>query len=417
MSTIAHITALEILDSRGNPTIRVTTTTNDGHIGVADVPSGLSTGTGEALELRDKDPKRYHGQGVLKAIRNIYEIIGPALSGKSIYEQAILDQCMIDLDGTPNKSYLGANAILGVSLSIAKAAANRSKISLFRYLNKNNPIFLPSPMVNIINGGEHAQNNLTFQEFMICPHGISTFRESLRAASEIFHCLKTLLRKKTYIVSVGDEGGFAPNFTSAEEALDCIVNAILDAGYIPREEISIALDCAASSFYKKDKYIYINSHLGKNLFRTTKEQIAYLVHLTEQYPIHSIEDGLAEQDWDGWKSLTQKLQGKVALVGDDIFCTNPHLLKKGLDEKIATSILIKPNQIGTVTESFEVARLARKNNYGLVTSHRSGDTEDPCIADIAVAMQAAHVKFGSVCRSERTAKYNRLLEIEQEISP
>ena len=253
MSTIAHITALEILDSRGNPTIRVTTTTTDGHTGVADVPSGLSTGTGEALELRDKDPKRYHAKGVLTAIRNISEIIRPALSGKSIYEQTILDQCMIDLDGTSNKSHLGANAILGASLSIAKAAANQSNISLFRYLNKNNPISLPKPMVNIINGGGHAQNNLTFQEFMICPHGISTFRESLRAASEIFHCLKNLLRKKNYIISVGDEGGFAPNFTSAEEALDCIVHAILDAGYIPREEVSIALDCAASSFYKKDE--------------------------------------------------------------------------------------------------------------------------------------------------------------------
>lgn len=416
MSTIAHITALEILDSRGNPTLRVTTTTNDGYTGIADVPSGLSTGTQEALELRDKDPKRYHGKGVLKAIRNIHEIIRPALSRKSIYEQAILDQCMIDLDGTPNKSHLGANAILGVSLSIAKAAASASNISLFRYLNENNPILLPKPMVNIINGGEHAQNNLTFQEFMICPHGISTFREALRAASEIFYCLKNLLRKKNYMVSVGDEGGFAPNFTSAEEALDCIVNAILDAGYIPQEEISIALDCAASSFYKKDKHVYINNNLGKNLFRTTKEQIAYLVHLTEEYPINSIEDGLAEQDWNGWKSLTQQLQGEVELIGDDIFCTNPHLLKKGLDEKIATSILIKPNQIGTVTESFEVARLATKNNYGLVISHRSGDTEDPCIADIAIAMQAARVKFGSVCRSERTAKYNRLLEIERELN-
>lgn len=414
MSTIAQITALEILDSRGNPTIRVTTTTNDGYIGIADVPSGLSTGIGEALELRDKDPKRYHGKGLLTAIQNIYEVIKPALSGKSIYEQAILDQYMIDLDGTPNKSHLGANAILGVSLSIAKAAASASNISLFRYLNNNNPISLPSPMINIINGGEHAQNNLTFQEFMICPHGIDTFKEALRAASEIFHCLKSLLRKKNYIVSVGDEGGFAPNFTSAEEALDCIVNSILDAGYTPREEISIALDCAASSFYKKDKYVY--SNLGKNLVRTTKEQIAYLVHLTEQYPINSIEDGLAEQDWNGWAVLTQKLRGKVELVGDDIFCTNPDLLKKGINEKIATSILIKPNQIGTVTESFAVAKLARKNNYGLVTSHRSGDTEDPCIADIAIAMEASRVKFGSVCRSERTAKYNRLLEIEQELS-
>lgn len=416
MSTIASITALEILDSRGNPTIRVTTTTNDGYRGVADVPSGLSTGTHEAIELRDKDPKRYCGKGVLRAIQNIYEIIRPALWGKCIYDQTTLDELMIDLDGTPNKSHLGANAILGVSLSIAKAAASASNISLFRYLNKNNPILLPTPMVNIINGGEHAQNNLTFQEFMVCPHGISTFREGLRATSEIFHCLKNLLSKKNYIVSVGDEGGFAPNFTSSEEALDCIVSAILDAGYAPHEEISIALDCAASSFYKKENHVYVNSNLGKKLFRTTNEQIDYLVHLTEYYPITSIEDGLAEQDWSGWKILTEKLKGKVALVGDDLFCTNPRLLKKGLNEKIATSILIKPNQIGTITESFKVATLATQNNYGLVTSHRSGDTEDPCIADIAIAMQATRVKFGSVCRSERTAKYNRLLEIEEEIT-
>lgn len=412
MSRIAQITALEILDSRGNPTIRVTTTTNDGYRGIADVPSGISTGTYEALELRDGDSKRYGGKGVLTAIGNIHEIIKPELLGKSIYEQAILDQCMIDLDGTSNKSHLGANAILGVSLSIAKAAANAAKTSLFRYLTRANRVTLPTPMINIINGGEHAQNNLSFQEFMICPHGLSTFRESLRAASEIFYSLKNLLHKKNYIVSVGDEGGFAPNFTSPEEALDCIVLAIVDAGYTPKKEVSIALDCAASSFYKKDRQLYMDNEF----FRTTEQQIDYLLSLTQQYPINSIEDGLAEGDWTGWKHLTEKLRGKVELVGDDLFCTNSSLLQKGIEEKVATSILIKPNQIGTLTETFEVTRLGRENGYNLVASHRSGDTEDSCIADIAIAIGSRRVKFGSVCRSERTAKYNRLLEIERELS-
>lgn len=416
MSRIAHITALEILDSRGNPTIRVTTHTTDGYRGVADVPSGISTGTREALELRDGDPKRYGGKGVLRAIQNIHKIISPELLGKSIYEQAILDQYMIDLDGTSNKSHLGANAILGVSLSIAKAAANTARTSLFRYLNRADGITLPTPMINIINGGEHAQNNLAFQEFMICPHGLATFRESLRAGSEIFYSLKKLLCKKNYIVSVGDEGGFAPNFTSPEEALDCIVLAIVDAGYTPKKEVSIALDCAASYFYKKERDVYVDNRMGKEFFRTTEQQIDYLLSLIQQYPINSIEDGLAEQDWNGWKHLTQKLRGKVELIGDDIFCTNSSLLQKGIEEKVATSILIKPNQIGTLTETFEVARLAIENGYNLVASHRSGDTEDSCIADIGIAMGSTRVKFGSVCRSERTAKYNRLLEIELELS-
>lgn len=412
MSTIAHITALEILDSRGNPTLRATTVTNDGYTGIADVPSGISTGVNEAIELRDGDIKRYGGKGVLTAIQNIHKIIGPKLLGKSIYEQQMLDETMIHLDGTSNKLCLGANAILALSLSIAKAAANASKISLFRYLNQDQSILLPKPMINIINGGQHAQNNLSFQELMICPHGINSFRECLRASSEIFYSLKRNLIKKNYSTSVGDEGGFAPNFISVEEALDCIIFAIKEAGYILEKEVSIGIDCAASSFFREKEQIY--KYPKDNL--TSDEQVDYLISLTEKYPISSIEDGLAEQDWDGWKKLTEKLQGKVELVGDDLFCTNPSLLKKGIKEKVATSILIKPNQIGTVTETFEVANLARDNGYNLVASHRSGDTEDSCIADIGIAIGATRVKFGSVCRSERTAKYNRLLEIEQELN-
>lgn len=412
MSKIAHITALEILDSRGNPSLRATTVTNDGYKGVADVPSGISTGAKEAIELRDGDIKRYGGKGVLKAIQNIHEIISPQLLGNSIYKQQMLDLTMIDLDSTSNKSRLGANAILAVSLSIAKAAANASKIPLFRYLHLDQSIFLPKPMINIINGGQHAQNNLSFQELMICPHGIASFKECLRACSEIFYALKKNLIRKNYSTSVGDEGGFAPNFISLEEALDSILLAIEEAGYIPAKEVSIVMDCAASSFFYEKEQLY--KYAKHNL--TSDEQVNYLTSLTEKYPINSIEDGLAEQDWEGWKKLTEKLRGKVELVGDDLFCTNPFLVKKGIKEKVATSVLIKPNQIGTVTETLEVAKLAKDNQYNLVASHRSGDTEDSCIADIGIAIGATRVKFGSVCRSERTAKYNRLLEIEQELN-
>lgn len=412
MSIIEHIYAYEILDSRGYPTLRVTTFTNDGYQGVADVPSGLSTGTKEALELRDGDPARYNGKGVLKAIKNVTEIIYPALKGKAIYDQSIIDKCMIELDGTTNKSHLGANAILGVSISVAKAAAKAAKVPIYSYLNANKSFCLPRPMVNIINGGQHGQNNLAFQEFMIFPHNFSTFSESIRAACEIFYNLKKILLKKNYSMGVGDEGGFTPNCAHADEALEIIELAIKNTTYALDRDISIALDCAASSFYDIGKKVYIDN----NYQRDTQQQINYQCCLVNKFPIYSIEDGLAENDLVGWQKLTNQLGDKVQLVGDDLFCTNPDLLREGIEKGIANAILIKLNQIGTLTETLEVVRLAQKYKYNIIISHRSGDTEDTFLADFAVATGARQVKFGSVCRSERTTKYNRLLEIERELN-
>lgn len=403
MSLIESCHALEILDSRGNPTLKVTVRSQDGFIGQASVPSGASTGEHEAVELRDKDPKRYNGKGVLKAVDHVNKTIHQHLKGKSIFEQEAIDRSMIALDGTENKSHLGANAILGVSLAVAKCAAAAKGEPLYRYLGGSAAHLLPCPMMNVINGGVHADNGLDFQEFMIHPVHAPTFRESLRYGAETFHTLKSLLKKRGLSTAVGDEGGFAPRLTSHEEALDLIVEAIEKAGYTGK--VTIALDPASSEFYKNGRYS------GK----TTKEQIEYLNGLVEKYPIDSIEDGLDQNDWAGWIDLTKKLGKKIQLVGDDIFVTNTRFLQKAIDCHAANAILIKVNQIGTLTETAEAIRLAKKNNYQTIMSHRSGETEDTTIADLAVAYGTGQIKTGSLCRSERIAKYNRLLEIEEEL--
>ena len=405
MSLIESCHALEILDSRGNPTLKVTVLSQDGFIGQASVPSGASTGEHEAVELRDNDPKRYGGKGVLKAVGNVNTSLNQFLKGKSIFEQVAIDKSMIALDGTENKARLGANAILGVSLAVAKCAANAKKLPLYRYLGGPDANLLPCPMMNVINGGVHADNGLDFQEFMIHPIGAPSFHEALRYGAETFHALKSLIKKRGLSTAVGDEGGFAPRLASHEEALDLIVEAIQKAGYRPKQDITIALDPASSEFYKNGKYS------GK----TTDEQIAYLIKLTEQYPIDSIEDGLDQNDWDGWVKLTQKMGKKIQLVGDDIFVTNTHFLQKAINLHVANSILIKVNQIGTLTETAEAIKLAKAHNYKTVVSHRSGETEDTTIADLAVAFGCGQIKTGSLCRSERIAKYNRLLEIEAEL--
>lgn len=405
MSLIESCHALEILDSRGNPTLKVTVLSQDGFIGQASVPSGASTGEHEAVELRDNDPKRYGGKGVLKAVGNVNSSLNQFLKGKSIFEQVAIDRAMIALDGTENKARLGANAILGVSLAVAKCAANAKKLPLYRYLGGPDANLLPCPMMNVINGGVHADNGLDFQEFMIHPVGAPSFHEALRYGAETFHALKGLIKKRGLSTAVGDEGGFAPRLASHEEALDLIVEAIQKAGYRPKQDITIALDPASSEFYKSGKYS------GK----TTDEQIAYLIKLTEQYPIDSIEDGLDQNDWDGWVKLTQKMGKKIQLVGDDIFVTNTRFLQKAIDMHVANSILIKVNQIGTLTETAEAIKLAKAHNYKTVVSHRSGETEDTTIADLAVAFGCGQIKTGSLCRSERIAKYNRLLEIEAEL--
>lgn len=406
MSQIQSCHALEILDSRGNPTLRVTVRTRDGVNGTASVPSGASTGEHEAVELRDGDPKRYGGKGVLKAISHVEGPLNDLLRGKSVFDQTAIDRAMIELDGTPNKARLGANAILGVSLAAARAAANTQKLPLYRYLGGEKATQLPCPMMNILNGGVHADNGLDFQEFMIRPIGALHFREALRWGAEIFHTLKSLLKQKGLSTAVGDEGGFAPRLASHEEALDLIVHAIQQTGFKPGQEVSIALDPAASEFYTHGRY--------RN--RSTEEQIAYLAQLAHNYPIDSIEDGLAQNDWDGWIRLTQKLGSKIQLVGDDLFVTNTKFLQKGIDCKAANAILIKVNQIGTLTETVETIQLAKKHHYKTIISHRSGETEDTTIADLAVAYAAGQIKTGSLCRSERTAKYNRLLEIERELT-
>ncbi len=410
MPIIEDVYAREILDSRGNPTVEVEVLLEDGSFGRADVPSGASTGEKEAVELRDGDKSRYLGKGVLKAVQNVNEIIAEEIIGLDATDQPEIDHLLIELDGTPNKSKLGANAILGVSIAVARAAAESVGLPLFQYLGGVNAKTLPVPMMNILNGGKHADNNVDVQEFMISPAGASSFKEALRMGSEVFHNLKNVLKKRGYNTAVGDEGGFAPDLKSNQEALDLIVEAIEVAGYKPGEDIFICLDPAASEFYDKDKKRYILSSENKEL--TSEEMIDYYARWIEKYPILSLEDGLDENDWDGWKLLTEKLGNKVQLVGDDIFVTNTSLLAKGIEMGVANSILIKLNQIGTVSETLDAIDMAHKAGYTTVVSHRSGETEDTTIADLVVATNGGQIKTGSASRTDRIAKYNQLLRIE-----
>lgn len=410
-SSIAAVQAYECLDSRGFPTVAVTMTLEDGSVGSAMVPSGASTGEYEAVELRDGDSMRYGGKGVLKAVENIKEKITPVIKGHDVLELIALDRKLIDLDGTENKGRLGANAILGISLAAANAGANFLKIPLFRYLGGSNARKLPIPLVNIINGGAHAANSLDFQEFMIVPHCSSTFFENIRCASEVFHALKKNLKKQGFATGLGDEGGFAPDMKSPVEALDALMNAINDAGYEPGKHVSIALDVAASEFYDESQNKYVFKKSSKEAY-TSSQLVEMYSGWLDKYPLVSIEDGLDENDWDGWKELTNKLGTSVQLVGDDLFVTNVQRLSLGIEQGAGNSILIKLNQIGTVSETLEAIHLAHENGYRSIISHRSGETEDTTIADLAVATGAGQIKTGSVCRSERTAKYNRLLWIE-----
>ncbi|MGA1845657.1 phosphopyruvate hydratase [Deferribacter abyssi] len=412
MTDIIEIYAREILDSRGNPTIEVEVITSGGYVGVAAVPSGASTGEHEAIELRDGDPERYNGKGVLKAIQNINEIIADELEGINVLEQKLIDDILCDIDGTKNKSKLGANAILGVSLACAKAAANVLDIPLYRYIGGTFAHQLPVPMLNILNGGSHADNNVDIQEFMIMPVGASSFKEALRMGVETFHSLKKVLNEKGYNTAVGDEGGFAPNLQSNEEAIEVILQAIEKAGYKAGEDIYLALDVASSELYKDGKYIL---SAEKQPEKSVDEMIEYYKYLVAKYPIISIEDGLAEDDWDGWKKLTEALGNKVQLVGDDLFVTNTERLQKGIQEHIGNSILIKLNQIGTLTETLAAIEIAKRAGYTCIISHRSGETEDTTIADLAVAVNAGQIKTGSACRTDRVCKYNRLLKIEDEL--
>jgi enolase len=414
MSFIAQIQARQILDSRGNPTVEVDVMTTEGHIGRAAVPSGASTGSHEAVELRDGDKKLYGGKGVLKAVNNVNTIIREELNGAYIYDQATIDRRMIALDGTPNKGNLGANAILGVSLACAKAAAEGLGQPLYRYIGGVNATLLPIPMMNILNGGAHADNGIDFQEFMIMPVGASTFSEGLRMGTEVFHELKKVLKSKGYATNVGDEGGFAPNIKSNEEAIEYVLKAIEIAGYKPGKDMYIAMDAAASEFYdaKSKSYIFKKSD-GKQL--SSDEMVAYWKSWSEKYPILSIEDGLSEDDWEGWGKLTAVLGNKIQLVGDDLFVTNTDRLSKGIETNTANSILIKVNQIGTLTETIEAVQMAQTNAYTSVMSHRSGETEDTTIADLAVALSCGQIKTGSASRSDRIAKYNQLLRIEEQL--
>lgn len=414
MTLISAIHARQILDSRGNPTVEVDVFTESGAFGRAAVPSGASTGINEAVELRDGDKSRYMGKGVTKAVANINDTIASELVGFDVTEQNLIDQIMIDLDGTPNKSKLGANAILGVSLAVAKAAAMECNQPLFRYVGGVNANTLPVPMMNIINGGSHSDAPIAFQEFMIRPVGAPTFSEAMRMGTEIFHHLKKILHDKGLSTAVGDEGGFAPNFSGGtEEALGCILDAIKNAGYTPGEQVTIALDCAASEFYEDGAYNYKKFEGETGVVRNMEEQVAYLAQLTEKYPIDSIEDGCAEEDWAAWAMLTAKIGSKVQLVGDDLFVTNVKFLQRGIEEKSANSILIKVNQIGTLTETINAVNLAHKAGFTAVMSHRSGETEDSTIADLAVALNCGQIKTGSASRSDRMAKYNQLLRIEE----
>jgi enolase len=412
MSWIEHVLAREILDSRGNPTVEAEVTLADGEIGRAAVPSGASTGEHEAVELRDGDAKRYGGKGVLKAVQNVNEIIAPALEGFDALDQAEVDRALLDLDGTKTKSRLGANALLAVSLATARAAAQHVELPLYRYLGGPNSRTLPVPMMNIINGGAHADNNVDFQEFMIVPVGAPNFSEALRTGAEIFHQLKNILKGKKYATSVGDEGGFAPNFRSNEEAIETVVEAITAAGYKPGADVLLALDPAASEFFENGVYVFKKSD-GRKL--TSDEMVKYWKNWCDQYPIVSIEDGMAENDWDGWKLLTGELGQRVQLVGDDLFVTNTEFLQKGIDLGVANSILIKVNQIGTLTETLDCIELAQRNQRTAIISHRSGETEDPFIADLAVATNAGQIKTGSLSRTDRIAKYNQLLRIEEDL--
>ncbi len=411
MAIIKKVHAREILDSRGNPTIEVDVILDNGITGRASVPSGASTGSKEAVELRDGDKKRYHGKGVLNAVRNVNEIIAPAITGMSPEKQTQIDRLMIKLDGTDNKAFLGANTILGVSLATAKAAAINKKIPLYRYLGGTKAVRIPVPFLNILNGGKHADNNVDIQEFMIVPKGAKSFSDALRMASETYHTLKSILKDRGLNTSVGDEGGFAPDLSSNEEAIQIIVSAIEKAGYKPGKHISIALDPAASEFYEDGKYV-----LKADKSKLSSEQmIDFYEKLLEKYPIISIEDGLAEDDWEGWKLFTKRLGKKVQLVGDDIFVTNPEIFAEGIKENIANSILIKLNQIGTLTETLQTVNMARKAGYTCVFSHRSGETEDSLMADVCVATNSGQIKTGAPARSERLAKYNQLLRIEEEL--
>ena len=412
MSWIKAVFAREILDSRGNPTVEAEVILEDDTIGRAAVPSGASTGEHEAVELRDGDKKRYGGKGVLKAVHNVNEIIGPALEGFDALDQAEVDQAMLDLDGTKTKSKLGANALLSVSLATARAAAAHLEIPLYSYLGGPNARTLPVPMMNIINGGAHADNNVDFQEFMVVPVGAATFSESLRIGAEVFHELKSVLKKKGYATSVGDEGGFAPNLRSNEEAIETILEAIRNAGYKAGSDCLLALDPAASEFYDGKSYVFKKSDKRK---LSSEEMVAYWKSWCDQYPIVSIEDGMAENDWAGWKLLTDEVGKRVQLVGDDLFVTNTEFLQKGIDLGVANSILIKVNQIGTLTETLDCIQLAQTNRRTAVISHRSGETEDPFIADLAVATNAGQIKTGSLSRTDRIAKYNQLLRIEDDL--
>ena len=409
---IASVRALEILDSRGNPTVRVHVTLDDGVTASASVPSGASTGENEALELRDGDKRRYGGKGVLKAVANVNETIAPKLLGMDAARQAEIDRLMIDLDGTPTKSKLGANAILGVSMAVARAAAASANVPLYAYLGGTGAVRLPVPMMNILNGGKHADNSVDFQEFMVMPVGAQTFAEALRYGAETFHALKKILHDRGYATSVGDEGGFAPNLKSNEEACEVIIEAIKAAGYAPGKDIAIALDPAASSFYEGGVYNLSKSGQGK---KTSADMTALYRSWVEKYYIVSIEDGLAENDWDGFRAHTAALGGKIQIVGDDLYVTNTRFIARGIKEKSTNAVLIKLNQIGSVTETIEAIQMCHKAGWGYVVSHRSGETEDAFLADFAVAMGGGQIKTGSACRSERIAKYNRLLEIEAEL--
>ncbi len=415
MSLIIDVHARQILDSRGNPTIEVDVLTENGFMGRAAVPSGASTGAHEAVELRDGDKSKYLGKGVLKAVDNVNNIIAKELQGVDVFDQNTIDKIMIDLDGTHNKAKLGANAILGVSLAAAKAAAQESRQPLYRYIGGVNANTLPIPMMNIVNGGSHSDAPIAFQEFMIMPVGAPSFSEALRWGAEVFHTLKKILHDRNLSTAVGDEGGFAPTFSGTEDGVETILQAIEKAGYKPGEDICLAFDCAASEFYVNGKYDYTKFEGEKGAIRTSEEQADYLASLTEKYPIISIEDGMAEDDWDGWKLLTDKIGSKIQLVGDDLFVTNTERLQQGIDNATANSILVKVNQIGSLTETINAVSLAQTSSYTSVMSHRSGETEDATIADLAVALNCGQIKTGSASRSDRIAKYNQLLRIEEEL--
>jgi len=409
---IQSVHAREVLDSRGNPTVEAEVTLENGIKGSAIVPSGASTGEKEAVELRDGEKKRYLGKGVTKAVDNVNAKIAPAIKGMSVLNQREIDSVMISLDGTPNKSVLGANAILSVSLAVAHAASNNLNVPLFRYLGGANACLLPVPCMNIINGGKHADNNVDFQEFMIAPHNAPDFRTSIRMGIETFHTLKSVLGKKGYSTAVGDEGGFAPNLKSNEEAVEVILEAITKAGYQPGKDISICLDPAASEMWDNGKYVFFKSDKSS---KTSEQMVKHWAGWAGKYPIVLLEDGMAENDWDGWKQLTDEIGDKIELVGDDVFCTNPAILAQGIAKGIGNSVLIKLNQIGTLTETLDTIQLAVKNNYNNFVSHRSGETEDTTIADLTVATSAGHLKTGSGCRSERIAKFNQLMRIEESL--